>query len=344
MRYKFYTTSEKAWQGMLAAMASAQQSIYLEMYTFVDNTPEYDFFELLKRKAKEGIRVKVIIDSLGSADLKSQTVTTVREAKVELLLFSYWLRRTHKKILIIDEKVAFVGGVNIHKLFKKWNDLQIRLAGPIVKGVIRSFAKTYALCGGQDAHLLAYKDSKNIFGKTKLWILEHWRADGRVLLKKYYQTSISQAQKTITIVTPYFAPHRWLIGMLHQAVIRGVTVHILLPEQSDHWTMDRVSYFYMERLHKLGIIFYLSKEMNHAKTMLVDNQEGLVGSNNIDPMSFHYNIEAGIFFQDKEMVRELKTIIETWKEKSVVFDPSTKKPRWFDYLISPLMRIFQSMI
>ncbi|MBI4407073.1 MAG: phosphatidylserine/phosphatidylglycerophosphate/cardiolipin synthase family protein [Candidatus Kerfeldbacteria bacterium] len=344
MRNTFYTTAEKAWGGMLTAIASAQESIYLEMYTLVDNTPGYDFFALLKRKAQAGVRVKVIIDSLGSSDLKSQTVTAVRAANVELLLFSYWLRRTHKKILIVDEKVAFVGGVNIHKLFRKWNDLQIRLTGPIVKGITRSFARTYALCGGKDTHLLAFNGKKNILGKTKLWILEHWKADGRVLLKQYYKTNISQAQKTITIVTPYFAPHRWLIGMLHQAVMRGVTVHILLPEQSDHWTMDRVSYFYMERLHKLGIIFYLSKQMNHAKTMLIDNREGLVGSNNIDPMSFHYNIEAGVFFQDKEMVRELKTIIETWKGKSVVFDPATKKPQWFDYLISPFMRIFQSML
>ncbi len=344
MRYKFYTTSEKAWDGMLEALAGARKSVYLEMYVFVDNTPDHDFFELLKRKAREGVHVKVIIDSVGSIGLKSHTVAAMRHSGIELLFFSYWLRRAHKKILIVDEKIAFVGGVNIHKLFKKWNDLQIRLEGPIVRSVIHSFARTYSLCGGTDAHILGSAGTKNIFSKTKLWMLEHWQADDRVLIKKYYRESIYGARENITIVTPYFAPHRWLTGALHQAVIRGVAVHIMLPEYTDHWIMDRVNYFYMARLQKLGVAFYLSREMNHAKAMLIDNREGLVGSNNIDPLSFKYNLETGIFFQEKDMVRELKSIIASWKEQSVVFDPSAKKPKWFDYLISPFIRLFQSIL
>ncbi|OGD31637.1 hypothetical protein A3C91_04240 [Candidatus Azambacteria bacterium RIFCSPHIGHO2_02_FULL_52_12] len=344
MRYKFYTTSEKAWDGMLEAIRNAKKSIYLEMYIFVDNTPGYDFFEMLKKKAHEGVRVKVIIDSIGSIDLKSQTVNDVRKSGVELLFFSYWLRRAHKKILVVDEKIAFIGGVNIHKVFKKWNDLQVRLEGPIVRSVIHSFARTYALCGGTDTHILGSSRKKNMFSKTKLWILEHWQADDRVLIKKYYRESIHNAQRTIVIVTPYFAPHRWLMGALHQAVIRGVAVHILLPEYTDHWLMDRVNYFYMARLYKLGVVFYLYKEMNHAKAMLIDGREGLVGSNNIDPLSFKYNIETGVFFQEESMVGELKDIIAMWKEKSVVFDLSAKKPLWLDYLVSPLIRLFQSIL
>ncbi len=343
MKYKFYTTSEGAWGGMLKAMSSAKKSIYLEMYIFVDDTQGYDFFDTLKAKAKEGLSVKVIIDTVGSVDLKSQAIADIRESGVELLFFSYWLSRTHKKILVVDEEVAFVGGVNIYNHAKKWNDLQIRLEGPIVKSILRSFARTYRMCGGKDRHVLGIKVSKNIFSKTKLWIFEHWRGGHRALIKKHYNGIIRRSQKNITIITPYFAPQRWLVGSLHQAIMNGVTVHILLPEHTDSWIMDRVNYFYMYHLHKLGVVFYLCNKMNHAKAMLIDDKEGLVGSHNIDPLSFKYNIEAGIFFQEKDMVEELKDIIEQWKKDFYVFDPSTKKPKWFDYLISPLIRILRTI-
>ena len=137
MRYRFYTTSEKAWDAMIGAIVKAQKSIFIEMYIFVDNTDAHKFFEVLAEKAKEGVKVKVIIDSFGSQELSQKTIAKLKSAGVELLFFSYWLRHTHKKILIVDEKIAFLGGVNIHKLFQKWNDLQVRFTGPMVKSVIR---------------------------------------------------------------------------------------------------------------------------------------------------------------------------------------------------------------
>ncbi len=343
MRYTFYTNSADAWGGMLETIAGAKKSIYLEMYIFSDDTPGHDFFGTLKQKAKEGVSVKVIIDSVGSAGLQSQAVKDLEASGVEALFFSYWLRRTHKKILVVDEKIAFVGGVNIHKLFRKWNDLHIRLQGPIVRSIIRSFARSYALCGGADARILAWQDTKTVFGKTKLWIFEQWQLSGKRPIKKYYQESIRNAREDITIVTPYLVPHQWFIGALHQALLRGVAVRILLPEYTDHWVMDRVNYFYMYRLNKLGAVFYLYKGMNHAKAMLIDNKEGLIGSHNIDPLSFQYNSEAGVFFREENMVRDLKAIIEVWKKESVIFNPSAQKPKWIDYAVAPFIRIFQSI-
>ncbi|MCR4322970.1 MAG: phospholipase D-like domain-containing protein, partial [Candidatus Azambacteria bacterium] len=230
MKYKFYTTSEKAWDSMLQAITGAKTSIYCEMYIFVDNTVGHDFFTMLAQKAREGVRVRVIIDAFGSTELTPSTIQHIRDAGVELFLFSYWLHHTHKKILVIDEEVAFVGGVNIHKLFKKWNDLQVRMKGPIVKSIIRSFARTYQMCGGTDTHILLWNNKKTRVNKTRLWIIEHWQPESRRLVKKYYQETIRNAQKTITIVTPYFAPQRWLIGSLHQAILRCIAVHILIPE------------------------------------------------------------------------------------------------------------------
>lgn len=344
MRYRFYTTSEKAWDAMIGAIAGARKSIFIEMYIFVDNTEAHKFFEILSEKAEDGVKVKVIIDSFGSQELSQKTIVKLKGAGVELLFFSYWLRRTHKKILVVDEKVAFLGGVNIHKLFQKWNDLQVRFTGPMVRSVIRSFAKSYQMCGGKDRDILIYRDRKNIFSKTKLWFLEHQQIKGKNLLKKHYQNRLAGAQKNIIIITPYFAPHRWLMGVLHQAVLRSVNVEILLPRHTDHWIFDRVNYFYISKFHNLGVKFYLQNEMLHAKAMIIDGLEGMVGSQNIDPFSFEHNLEAGVFFRDEKMVKGLEKIIENWKLNSVIFTPEMHKKSWFDYLLAPIIRISQSII
>lgn len=329
---------------MLEAISNAQKSIYLEMYIFADDTEGYNFFDVLKRKSQQGVKVKIIIDYLGSSGIKKQAIKNLQETGVEISLFSYWLRRTHKKILVVDEKIAFIGGVNIHKLFKKWNDLQVRLKGPIVKSIIRSFARSYQMCGGKDPDVLIWINRKNIFRKTQLWILEHWRFSGKRKIKEHYRESIRGAENNIIIVTPYFAPRKWLIGQLHQAVLRGVNVEIVIPAKTDLWLVDRVSHFYTYKLYKLGIKFYFEKEMNHAKAMLIDDKEGVIGSHNIDSLSFEYNVEAGIFFKEQDMISDLKNIIIGWKNDSVLFDSSSYKPLWIDYILSPFFKIFQSIL
>lgn len=344
MKYKFYITSEKAWDAMLKAISSARKSIYLEMYIFIDNTESYNFFEIIKQKARAGVRVKIIIDLLGSFELKSQAIEEIRASGIELMFFSYWLKRTHKKILVVDEKIAFLGGVNIHKIFRKWNDLQMRFEGPIVKSVIRSFARTYQRCGGKDPDIISYVNKKGILNKTKLWILEHRKFKSKGFVKQYYRESIKNAKKSIIITTPYFAPAKWLIGELHQAVLRGVDVQVILPKKTDFWIMNRVNYFYIFRLHHLGVKFYLEKEMNHAKAMLIDDTEGAVGSQNIDQLSFEHNLETGVFFRERDMVRNLKKIMDNWRLASDVFESPQKNPAWVDYLLAPLISIFQSII
>ena len=340
MKHRFYTTSEKTWDAMLEAIAGAKRSIYLEMYIFADNTPDHEFFATLIRKAKEGVRVRIIIDSFGKNDLQAQTIRDAKNAGIELFFFSYWLQHTHKKILVIDETVAFVGGVNIHKVFKKWNDLQLRVKGPVVKSIIRSFARTYQMCGGADPFVLAWNNKKTRISKARLWILEHWQLESRQETRNYFRDAFIRAQSRITIVTPYFAPQRWLVGALHQAILRGVAVHIFLPERTDLWHMNHVNYFFMYRLRLLGAVIHLSPEMNHAKAMLIDNAEGMIGSQNIDPLSFQYNLETGVFFREENMVNDLAEIIGQWEKDSFIFDPLVKKPEIIDYILSPIIRIF----
>ena len=109
MRGKFYTTSETAWAAMLASIIGASKSIYLEMYIFDGDTKDYDFLSELEVKARMGLRVIVILDALGSFGLANDSVERLRAAGAEIRFFSYWLHRTHRKLLIVDEEVVFLG-------------------------------------------------------------------------------------------------------------------------------------------------------------------------------------------------------------------------------------------
>ncbi len=173
MKYLFYTTSESAWEGLYKTMQSATASIYMEMYIFVDDTPQAkDFISLLAEKARHGVRVRVVLDWFGSFGLSGSAQKKLRSAGVELLFFKKILRRLHHKIVIVDEKVGFLGGVNIHKSARLWDDLLVRLEGPIVNSLTKSFRRIYKLCGGKD-YKIGHQKKEAILGATRIWLFEH---------------------------------------------------------------------------------------------------------------------------------------------------------------------------
>ncbi len=343
MRYKFFTNSEKAWHAMFEAIESAQESVYLEMYIFTDDMDKFNFLKLLEQKAQSGLRVRIILDSLGSAGLSNKAILVLRQAGAELFFLSHFLHRTHRKILVVDENTAFVGGVNFHQSSWHWNDLAVQVKGRLVKYIIQSFANVYAECGGKDIKILA-QNKKIISDKTRTWLVEHFPVSKKSSLKKIYKEHIGKAEKNIILITPYFTPKRWLVGILHQAVLRGVKVEVLLPKSTDHFIIDRVNYFYMFKLSKLGVDFYIQPQMNHAKVMIIDFKEGIVGSNNLDFLSFELNSEVGIFLKDLNAVRSLLKIAEEWKRGAVLFDFKNYKPKLLDYVLSPILRFFSYIL
>lgn len=339
MRYKFFTNSERTWQAMFRAISSAKESVYLEMYIFQDDILLFDFLNLLKEKAKNGLRVRILLDSFGSAGLSKGAIATLRENGAELFFFSRFLHRMHRKILVVDERVAFIGGVNFHQVAWRWDDLVVEIKGKLVLSIIRSFAKVYAESGGKDPAVLA-QNKRVILDKTRTWLIEHFPFRKNLSLKKIYKKHLRKAEKNIILVTPYFMPKHWFIGVLHQAVLRGVRVEILVPKTTDIFIIDRVNYFYMFKLSKLGINFYLEPKMNHAKVMILDSKEGIVGSQNLDFLSFELNNEIGVFLKDLNAVKKLSLIVENWKKGAILFDFRAYKPKLLDYILSPIIGLF----
>ncbi len=322
---------------MLSEIEKATKRYCMEMYIFLDDTDQ-DFIGKLKEKSKQGVKVVMVLDALGSARLKKESVQSIKEAGIELLFFSHWLRHTHRKILIVDGKTAFVGGVNIGKEFSAWRDMQIKLEGRMVKSISASFAYSYEMAGGHDADILAYR-KKALTHRLRTWFLDHWPSRNIFSLKSHYIKKISRAKKDILIITPYFTPPKWFVALIDSAVRRGVKVEIIIPQNTDQPLIDRVNYRYMYELSKIGAHFYLSKEMNHAKAMLIDRKEGLIGSQNIDFLSFRLNAESGIFFRQKNMVAELSQIMDQWKKEADIFQPEKYKMSLKDYIIFPIIKL-----
>jgi len=329
---------------MLAAIGSARESIYLEMYTFHHDIAGYDFLSELERKAREGVRIVIILDALGSFRFSTIVVDRLRNAGIEVLFFSYWFRRTHRKLLIIDETIAFLGGVNISNYSARWSDLQIRLAGKrVVQHILRSFARVYRECGGKNP-ALNNRGKLRLFGKTRLWFIEHGMAGKRSAMKRHYIEHIDSARRLIVLITPYFMPHHWLIAAVHRAIVRGVVVEIITPRFTDYKIIDRINSYYFGLFTRLGAKCYITAKMNHAKVMLIDDEAGTVGSQNIDAQSFDWNVESGVFFDDTKMVRDLKRIIESWKRGAVLYNAKEHTPRWYDKLFAFFLRVFEPVL
>jgi phosphatidylserine/phosphatidylglycerophosphate/cardiolipin synthase-like enzyme len=108
--------------------------------------------------------------------------------------------------------------------------------------------------------------------------------------------------------------------------------------------VDHVNYYYMFRLARHGVNFYLEPTMNHAKVMIIDGKEGIVGSQNLDFISFDLNSEIGVFFKDESVIRRLTEIVERWQKDTELFNNTRFHPTWFDYILSPLLRIFSEIL
>lgn len=345
MRYKIYTNTEQAWDAMLGSINSAKSSIFLEMYIFSDNTSEsHNFVEILKQKAISGVKVKIIFDSFGSGNLPEDSLLKLKDAGVELFFFKKLFRYSHRKVLVIDERVAFVGGVNIHKFFRKWHDLQIRLEGKIVNHIMRSFAGIYKKCGGLDYFVLKH-DKVRLIQKGKVWFFGHFSSGNSFRLNKYYRDKIDCAKENILIVTPYFMPNHWVVNALKKASERGVVVEIIMPRVATNPKIANLSnYLYMRKLHPSGVKFFLTNEMIHSKIMLVDGSEGILGSQNVDLLSFDLNMESGIFFTDKKLIGNLYEISRHWKEDSVMFTPKMSNNYFFDHFVDFSLSTFEYAI
>ncbi len=325
---EFFFTGKKALDAMYLEIEKAMHHIHLQSYIIVDDKTGKRFKELLIKKAKAGVEVKLIYDGIGSLSLKKSFKEQLEQAGIEVLVFSpvkFSLKstinyRNHRKILVVDGKTGFLGGVNIADRYYygtavgEWHDTHIKIKGESVfslqacflmdrhfiksggtKRKIRFKKKYYPPLdiGSHNAHIKGKHLYSQIIssGPDSFW----------ASIMQCYFSTITAAKKHIYIVTPYFTPCESILNALKTAALGEVDVRIMLPEKSDtkiaHWsTMS-----YITELLDAGIKIYLFKKgFNHSKVISIDTQMSIVGSANMDIRSFEHNFEVMAAIYNKE--------------------------------------------
>lgn len=301
---------------MLSAIEKAKETVHLEMYIFRSDHVGWRFAEALAEKARAGVSVKVIYDSLGCLTTDPELFRSMKEAGVEL--FEYhpiapWKRgwnlkwnlkwRDHRKILVVDGRCGFVGGVNIGDEYAGlaeggggWRDTHLKLEGPAVGKLQQIFLATWFKNkrNGSKVALSSFPEIPPA-GKLRVSIVASNGLRGRNQIKKAYLRAIRRARERIFITNSYFVPPHWFLTALKKARRRGVEVFILLPKRSDVRIIDYAARSLYARLLKWGIrIFEWEGPVLHAKTAVIDGRWSTIGSSNMDHFSFRYNREVNV--------------------------------------------------
>lgn len=316
---------EEAYPAMLEAIAAARQSIHLSTYIFDVDSTGLRFIEALKGAAEKGVEVRVIIDGLGEKYSLPRARSLFKGSGVKVARFlplrqGFYLNlRNHRKLLVVDGRTGFTGGMNIgdrHLVVTPVGrgpvrDMHFRVDGQVVSELQRVFLEDWFFVSGE---LL---DERRFFpdippaGRA----LARGIADGpdKVLSKQHWivMGALSCATKRVCIMTPYFIPDRAMISALATTALRGVEVTLILPARNNlpyvHWATRA----YIWELLQHGIrIIYQPPPFVHTKLLLVDDAWSLIGSSNLDPRSLRLNFEFNLEVYDSELNRRLSEYCE----------------------------------
>jgi len=341
-KVKLLVDGPQTYDAMFAAMENAKDHINMETYIFEDDEVGQKFAALLINKQRKGVTVNLIYDSVGSANTPKAFFTTLKDAGVEVLEFNPinpllarkgWQvnRRDHRKLLIVDGQIAFVGGVNISSVYSDgsfgkshptkdhppWRDIHLHIEGPIVSEFQKMFIATWSQQKGDP---LAPKKYFPELGNTGHEVV---RAIGSTPEEPYSQiyatllSAINSAETQVFLTNAYFVPDPQLLSALKGAAHRGVDVRLLLPGKTDSALVLYASHSYYDELLKSGVKIYERKvALLHSKTALIDGVWSTVGSTNLDWRSFLYNQEINAVMLGQEFGAQMQALFEKDLESS----------------------------
>jgi cardiolipin synthase len=306
---------------MLEAIANAKTSICLETYILAADRTGDRFKLALVERARAGVKVRIIYDAVGSFGLSSAWIDDLRTAGCEVIDFNPiapWRarfnlsHRDHRKSLIVDDEVAFTGGLNIANDYASvadggvgWHDMHCRVTGPIVRDLARLFRRTWLRSGGATYPPPA-RTAASGPGTSFVRLLENTGRRQRTAIRRAYLHVIKAAHETLRIHNAYFLPDRGLRRALMRAAGRGVDVQIIVPGHSDVRLIERASLYVLRRLARRGVkILQWRGVMMHAKTAVVDATWSSIGSYNFDAQSRFNNLEMCVEILDGEVGKQL---------------------------------------
>lgn len=325
---RVYTNGVELFQSMLEDMRTATRSIHLLYYIFRNDALGREVLGLLTKKAEAGVSVRLIYDSVGSMLSSERMFRKLRAAggKVEafsplFFTLSSHLRlnyRNHRKITVIDGKIAYMGGMNIgeeylgrHRRMRPWRDTQIRLTGSSVSFLQERFLMDWISV--EDAPVRP-QEFEGYFpqpleeGNLGLQIVSSGPDTTTNSIKNGLLELVYSARKNVFIQTPYFTPDDSFIDALLIAARAGVDVRLMLPAIADSHIVAAATYSYAWQLLETGVSVYRYDGFLHAKTMVVDGMAATIGSANIGTRSFALNFEINAFLYDTDFAAQCERI------------------------------------
>jgi len=323
--FKILSDPRKLYDEMLKDIRNAKKQIFLETYIYEDDIVGEEFRQALLKKAKEGIKIKLLLDAWGSNVKKNYfnelikynvEVRFFREIKYLIRWFSKNHERDHRKLLIVDNDIAYVGSANITQKYIKSRELVLKLMGNIANAFIKSFQKIWNL----HSEDITKKRLSSIFHEEFEIINDIPSYYSRVTETRYIKL-IKNAKHEILIETPYFVPSTRIRTVISKAVERGVKVRLIIPHNSNWRIIDTVRNRYLGSLYKKGVeIYYYKPTLLHSKLMIVDNDFFLLGSSNVDYRSFNYLYEINFLGKDKQIIKALKEYFNETMKNTIPFD------------------------
>lgn len=343
------------YQSMYDAIQGAKDSINMETYNIEDDEVGRRFAEALIDKQKEGVQVNFIYDSVGSGNTPRAFFKSLADGGVNVLEFNpinplllrkrWEAGRDHRKLLVVDGRVAFLGGVNINSVYSSgsfrsqprtkgtqpWRDTHLRIEGPVVAEFQQLFLATWQKQKGKQLNAESFFPKQETRGSALV------RAIGSAPDEPYnaiYVTllsAIDSAETYAYVTTAYFVPDERLLAALKGAAGRGVDVRLLLPDKTDWNLVSHASHSYYDELLSSGVKIYERQgALLHAKTALIDGAWTTIGSTNLDWLSLAYNQEINAVILGQEFGAEMKAMLdkdiessrlitlEQWRQRSIV--------------------------
>jgi cardiolipin synthase len=360
-KFSFATHVQLLWKGndsfksIFDAVRGAEKLICLQFYIFKNDETGTTLSDLLKQKSRQGVKVYLLHDHFGSIGTPGSFWNDMTRAGIQIRASHpfkwtapfHYVHRDHRKLIVIDSRRAFTGGLNIANEYsgfhlrrrsRGWRDTGVFLEGPIVKELFETFQRSWYTWGGdeigyeedredslptvwEDSLFLQESSVSECCGNLPTLPIFVYSGKGRRRMRDLLRYSTDQAQVEISLTTAYFIPSRRMIALLENAVRRGVRVRLLVPGKSDIPAASYAGKAFFAGLLRAGIEIYTYRgEMLHAKTHLFDQSWSIIGSTNLDYQSLMYNDEGNIGILDPRFGSKMTEIFEEDLKNSVKID------------------------
>ena len=368
-KVKLLKSGKEKFNDLFDEVRKAKHSIELEYFNFRNDSIAKTLFELLAQKAREGVKVRALFDAFGNMSnnkpLKKSHLKAIRESGVEIIKYdpirfpwiNHVLKRDHRKIIIIDGKIGYTGGMNIADYYitglpkiGDWRDMHVKIEGEAVKHLQDIFISMWEKITKEkiDSDFNKYKDSIDapVINGCNVAILDRWPGKTPKIMREFYVNSINSAKERIQIINPYFVPTSSIQKALEKALKRGVNVQIMIPGKSDIYFTPDAAFYNVNKLRKKGAEIYIfNGGFHHAKIMMIDSLYCTVGSTNLNSRSLRYDYEVNAVIFNKKVTSELINTFNNDKIQSTlltkeIYDKRTpwkKFVGWFANVLTPFL-------